>query len=460
MKVQEIEIDYSIIPEAVEHVDELSDRTTTKYPDNIEKSQATDNGVDLFIERECEVEIIQDETENVGLNKPLCDIGPIEKDICEQNNSQNKIAILDHQNNVLHEKWKNKDVTFLKNYLQNVDRLKTLTINELNVIASVMKLTDFKNPMTKIQKLNKLSLALHLKKIPVFYKTFESLQKIALESLLQTKQSCMSATKETLNAIFAVLVHPQRERKWMDDSTVKVENIIGIPARIKWFSYPCLSKKRKQLEPKCLDGEHMFVNARVKVCKDGMLGLSKKAWVDVAERYPDIISPSLVVDLIDKQSAANAKRTFCLEVETTMIKLGYVKEAEFCNIFRNWYDAEDTAGIPSLERALKRLALRDYMLSNVDFSQYPPYGSHIRGMPRTMYEGLLQSIDTHIQLYAICKEGTYNQPAVSSLVNETFFGEMADMKQTKLGCPKAISVPRLMSVVTELMHYRHNPENR
>jgi hypothetical protein len=81
-------------------------------------------------------------------------------------------------------------------------------------------------------------------------------------------------------------------------------------------------------------------------------------------------------------------------------------------------------------------------------------------MPRIMYEGLLQSIDTHIQLYAICKEGTYNQRAISSLINETFFGEMTDMEQTKLGCPKAVTIPRLMSNITELMHYRHNPENR
>lgn len=77
-----------------------------------------------------------------------------------------------------------------------------------------------------------------------------------------------------------------------------------------------------------------------------------------------------------------------------------------------------------------------------------------------MFEGFIQSIDTHLQLYAITTDGTYNQRAVSSLVNETFFAELSDLEPTKLGCPKANLIPRLMSTVTELLHYRHVPESR
>ena len=143
-----------------------------------------------------------------------------------------------------------------------------------------------------------------------------------------------------------------------------------------------------------------------------------------------------------------------------MILLGYKNEAKFCRLIREWYQAEDEPGMPALERAKKRLAFRYFLLDGVDFGMFPPYTSYVKGMPRNMFEGFLQSIDTHLLLYATCKGGTYNQRAVSSLVNETFFGELSDMEPTKLGCPKATAIPRLMSSVTELLNYRHNPAIR
>ena len=45
-------------------------------------------------------------------------------------------------------------------------------------------------------------------------------------------------------------------------------------------------------------------------------------------------------------------------------------------------------------------------------------------------------------------------------MNETFFGQLGEMDVTRLGCPKAVNIPRMMSNVTEMMHYRHNPHNR
>ena len=237
--------------------------------------------------------------------------------------------------------------------------------------------------------------------------------------------------------------------------------IVGLKDEISWFSYPGYSDELKHLEPKCLDGEHLLVNARVKVCKDGMLGLQKEAWHQVAEVYPDVISKSLVVDLVDKQSAANAKRTFPVKVEEAMTKLGYENEAEFCRLIWHWYSAEDDPGIPALQRVRYRLDFKNFLLRDVDFGRFPTYGSYIKGIPKGMFEGVIQSIDTHLQLYALCKNGTFNQRAISSLVNETFFGELAEIEPTRLSCPKAVNIPRLMaSSVTEIMHYRHNPGDR
>ncbi|XP_071158962.1 uncharacterized protein [Mytilus edulis] len=85
---------------------------------------------------------------------------------------------------------------------------------------------------------------------------------------------------------------------------------------------------------------------------------------------------------------------------------------------------------------------------------------YVKGFPKIMYEGFLQRIDTSIQLYDIVKSGSYNQRALSSLVNETFFGELSELEPTKLGCPKAISIPRLMANVTEMQHFRCDPSER
>lgn len=86
------------------------------------------------------------------------------------------------------------------------------------------------------------------------------------------------------------------------------------------------------------------------------------------------------------------------------------------------------------------------------------YGMYITGFPKIMFEGFVQRIDTTIQLYSVVRSGTFNQRVVSSLFNETFFGELSEIEPTR--CPKAINIPRLMSITTELFHFRSDPSNR
>ncbi|CAC5420694.1 unnamed protein product [Mytilus coruscus] len=67
-------------------------------------------------------------------------------------------------------------------------------------------------------------------------------------------------------------------------------------------------------------------------------------------------------DLIDKQSDAIAEETFSLKVEATMIRLGHTKEAAFCRLIREFYEAEDDPGITASERCYRRINLRDWLL--------------------------------------------------------------------------------------------------
>jgi hypothetical protein len=186
--------------------------------------------------------------------------------------------------------------------------------------------------------------------------------------------------------------------------------------------------------------------------------LKKEAWHTVAEQNSDILNKALVVDLIDKQNNAYALKVYSVEVENAMRKLGFHNEAEFCNIIRSWYAAEDEPGISAIERAMKRLRMKDYLLENIDFGVFPAFWKDVKGFPKVWFEGILQRIDTTLQLYLIA--GSYNQRSVSSLVNETFFGELSEMEPTRLGCPKAVAIPRLMASVTELLHYRCDPSDR
>lgn len=64
---------------------------------------------------------------------------------------------------------------------------------------------------------------------------------------------------------------------------------------------------------------------------------------------------SHVEDLVDKQSDAIARLTFSDDVEHAMKRLGYTKEAEFCRLIREFYEAEDEPGIFVEERCRRRL---------------------------------------------------------------------------------------------------------
>ncbi|XP_062568363.1 uncharacterized protein LOC134230546, partial [Saccostrea cucullata] len=243
---------------------------------------------------------------------------------------------------------------------------------------------------------------------------------------------------------------------WERKLHTRIENV----GTTMWFSFPEFNEERQQIEPKCLDAHHLLVNLRCKVCKDGLLGVRKEAWHRVAENNNSIISNAIVVDLVDKQNNAFAKRTFSKAVEDEMRNLAFSTEADFCSLIRRWYESEDSGGISAVERIQRKLDLKSFLLRDVDFGVFPPPGMYVKGFPKVMYEGFLQRIDTSIQLYSIVKGQSYNQRSLSSLVNETFFGELSELEPTKLGCPKAVSVPRLMANVTEMQHYRCDPSDR
>ena len=114
------------------------------------------------------------------------------------------------------------------------------------------------------------------------------LSETAAKVLTRTKPACLKVrplSKDNLCIITAKLIYPQRLHEWHSTCGVEPEiyyklpkpagnsneyqKLDGIP---HWFSYPEFNTRRQQIEPKLLDAHHLFVNVRVKMCKDGLPG--------------------------------------------------------------------------------------------------------------------------------------------------------------------------------------------
>lgn len=428
---------------------------------NIITASTEDNGIDVAETALQDSSVVQDDMSNVANEQPRRTDHVNEivfETILKEFQSCNQKSVL--------KRWEGKSSDSVRCCIYDVEKLQKLSHRELNIILDNTREYQEKSGQfvrkswNIIQKVNGLSsifgcgFQIYKEKT---VRELKPLKALAAQCVLGNRKH---VPKRILNNIYAITQFSAAYKKWLSCSPFNEEMEITECEKTKLFSFPARSDQRKRLEPKCVDYHHLLVNLRVKVCKDGVHGIRKDAWHAVAEKDSNIISRAIVCDLIDKQNNAFAKKTFSIPVEEQMRKLNFNREAEFCKIIREWYEAEDTPGIPAVERVTRRLNLKNFLLKGVDFGMFPPPGMYIKGFPKVMFEAFLQRIDTTVQLYKVIKSGAYNSRAISSLVNETFFGELAELEPTKLGCPKAISIPRLISTVTEIQHFRCNPTSR
>ena len=141
----------------------------------------------------------------------------------------------------------------------------------------------------------------------------------------------------------------------------------------------------------------------------------------------------MITEILDRQSAEIAKHFFSEEVENIMKQNGDIIEAHFLKLICEWYESCDERGLLPEERVSKWINLHK---SGINFEEFPPYGSHVKGIPVITYEGLLQCISTRINLYQLSKSGTYNNHAISTLGIESFFSSLSKADFTMTGCLK------------------------
>ena len=89
----------------------------------------------------------------------------------------------------------------------------------------------------------------------------------------------------------------------------------------------------------------------------------------------------------------------------------------------------------------------NFLVKDVDFTNFPPPSTHIKGIPIVTYEGSLQGITTHIMLYQISMTKIFNNRAISTLGIESFFASLSKADMMMTGCPKAVQIHRILPIM-------------
>ena len=319
-------------------------------------------------------------------------------------------------------KWQTTSIEeFTKCFISATDINKSFNLNELKVLAELNDIQGYR-VKRKPELVNILSAKygdgsrLEVRGKP------KSLRDIATSSI-------KAWNINAINVAYAQLTFDDALAEWENDNPFRGPcNLVteaGDEVVIhRWYAQPM--RMNQNLVQPIIDPHHIFVNNRALCCSKGMkgMGIFPDAWWKVARHSSQNgseLSTEIACDLQDRQSNAFAQKTFSEKVEQVMTENGDSKEARWCDLMRNWYMAIDTASVPLKSRIDSFLAMRSHLLDLLQVGNFPPPGSFVKGMSWVQFEGILTNIDRRLQLYAIAKDGTYNQRAITSLDSETFF---------------------------------------
>lgn len=264
--------------------------------------------------------------------------------------------------------------------------------------------------------------------------------------------------KSILNAVVAEYEMVDEVYQWRLNGPFTTVTEVGTD-KVSWFSLPEYNSGTLSYIFSFLDVHHLITNCRIKVCKDGLheRGINKQAWIDVAKSNTTKLKVPHVEDLVDKQSDSIARATFSEEVENAM-RSHYQREAHFCKLVREFYEAEDDPGLSVNERFWRRMEFRRWLLEDVNFCKFPPYGSHVRSIPMVMFQGFLTNIERRIQLFPYVKSGRYNVRALGSLEAENLFGQFQDLDPKGSGVMKSEDIPTALEHACQLLKVRLSPD--
>lgn len=266
--------------------------------------------------------------------------------------------------------------------------------------------------------------------------------------------------KIATNAITATRAYFPAITAWRNTSVYRNTTIGHDAVKYIWYSKPDFVKETSDHVLFMLDTHHLFVNARSLVCSKGIpaMGVYRDAFIRVVKSKKTKLHAAMVDDVIDRQSNSIAQIVFSEQVENVMRDNNDLSTAEFCRIIRRWYQAEDDPGLRAEDRFLRRLEMRNHLLSTARLSQFPPAGSYVSDMPVVMFEGFMTNIDRRLQLYVLANGGTYNVRCPNTLDSENFFGEFQSLDPRGMGVLSPDDIPQAMEAGSYILHGRLNPD--
>ena len=134
-----------------------------------------------------------------------------------------------------------------------------------------------------------------------------------------------------------------------------------------------------------------------------------------------------------------------------------LKEAELVKHIRNWYEACNKCGLQLTDRIKYLIEMNNYMLSFYDSSHFPMNTTHVKGLPSTTFQAILQNISTRIQLYTLSGKQTYNHRAISTLAVESMFSSLSILCQNSSDIPLAVKILRYIAKMMQFTTIQQNP---
>ena len=350
------------------------------------------------------------------------------------------ILILLRQNN--EKKWKEITEKTLSTYFKTANSLKKFVVKELIEITKFLNVQrknkgiEMKTTgMLKADLINQLSHLVCDRSIieKQVRKRVKLSQVPSLRDLSRRIVMSKQYPKQVLSIAYCQFQWPDRVAKWYASSHVQPSvDVVGLKDSFQPYYVP-ERNENGDFELFVYDKTHLGSNLRKALCLDKVQSISKKAWLDVAVKNPQVLNPTLLEvseegKIIDQMKERIARNMFSKEVETMMLQNGDEREAVFCKIIReSLYVADDKPGITAIDRCRYRLGLIKWLSEGVDFGSFPPYGARIKGLSYVLYEGLRSSMEAKLYLYAIAKKGTYCVRAPNTLCSESFFSTMQEM---------------------------------
>ena len=281
----------------------------------------------------------------------------------------------------------------------------------------------------------------------------KSLKDICMQFVLSSKYP-----KEYLAAPVCEITHMEVVNNWEAKSPIPITlNLPIANCTYIIFNYPGRSSRTNQCEMQTFDYTHILNNLRFHVSNDAIHGIFAEAFMYVSEVDHDVLLRAIVEDKLDRQNCAISQKFFSKEVQQILQDLGHEAEAEITEHTRNWFRACDECGMDVQRRLMYLQNMYNYLLSNVNLSEYPPPTTNVCGIPIKRFEAMLHCISTRFSLLVISSTKSYNTRAVSTLAVESFFSDLARYEFSGLGTPKAVDIPELISHIVYVNTIKHDP---